>query len=155
MIKIDKALLDKVSEEARKSERKRKNFNFHEKMEDTLHRMLNAIEPDSYIQPHKHEDPDKSEAFIVLRGKFLLCIFDNEGNVIDHTILNPDVTCYGVDIKPRVWHTIISLESGSVIYEVKDGPYLQASDKNFASWAPKEGSEGCIEYMNDLIKRYV
>lgn len=154
MKKITKSLLDQASEQAICSVRKRMNYNFHKSMEENLHRMLNAIEPGSYIQPHKHQDPDKAEAFILLRGKFLSVSFDELGNVTDHLILSFESGNLGVDIKAGVWHTIISLESRSVIYEVKDGPYVQLSDKNFAKWAPKEGSPEAEKYLLDLVKRF-
>jgi len=151
MKKITKELLDNLSKQAKASPRKRMNYNFHENMDDTLHRMLNAIEPGSYIQPHKHENPDKAEAFVVLRGKFLAISFDNNGTVTDHSVLSPEDCMFGVDIKPRVWHTIIALEQDSIIYECKDGPWQQMNDKNFAEWAPKEGDENAQEYMQNLI----
>ena len=58
---------------------------------------------------------------------------------------------YAVEIPSSVWHTIISLESGTIAYEVKDGPYSPANDKNFANWAPKEGDEECKQYLNTII----
>ncbi|MBM3436837.1 MAG: cupin fold metalloprotein, WbuC family, partial [Bacteroidetes bacterium] len=51
----------------------------------------------------------------------------------------------------RKYHTIICLEPDSVIYELKDGPYDPADDKNFAPWAPKEGEPGCEEYMTKIL----
>lgn len=154
MIKISADLLNRLSEEAKASKRKRMNYNFHESMEDRLHRMLNAIEPGSYIQAHKHENPDKAEAFVVVRGRFLVLLFDNQGNVSEHAVLSPQSQMVGVDIKAGTWHTIISLEEGSVIYECKDGPWEKSSDKNFAPWAPKEGDPECKAYMQALISKY-
>ena len=83
MIKINETLISKTSEKAKLSSRRRMNFNFHNEDSATLQRMLNAMEPDTYIQPHKHENPDKVEAFFVLRGRILVVEFDDEGNIID------------------------------------------------------------------------
>ena len=69
MIRIDKELLDSVSAKAKASPRLRVNFNFHEEAEDTLQRLLNAMEPGTYVQPHKHENPNKREAFLLKRIK--------------------------------------------------------------------------------------
>jgi len=150
---IDRNLLSGVSDKAKSSARRRMNYNFHETLDATLQRMLNALEPGTYIQPHKHENPDKVEAFIILTGKILVVEFDNAGNVTDNYILSPNEGCYGAEIPPRTWHCIVALEPESVVYEVKDGPYVPINDKNFAPWAPKEGDPGCQEYLQDLLKR--
>lgn len=152
MIKIDEAFISETSEKAQNSSRRRMNYNFHKQASCTLQRMLNAMEPDTYIQPHKHENPDKVEAFFVLRGRILLIEFDDAGHITDHIILDPKTGQYGGEIPPRTWHTLISLEKASVAYEVKDGPYNPTDDKNFASWAPQEGDSDCLEYNNSLLK---
>lgn len=153
MIKIDDAFLDKTSVVARNSERLRKNYNFHPTHEDPLHRMLNAMEPGTYIQPHKHEVPDRFEVFLALRGSFVVITFDNNGNIADHTILDAGKGSYGVEIPARTYHTLIPLERNSVAYEVKAGPYLPATAKNFAPWAPAEGDPGVPAYLNQLMKK--
>jgi len=151
MIKIDEALIRKVSQTAKESSRKRKNYNFHELPEDILQRFLNAWEPGTYLQPHKHENPDKNEVFICLTGKFLIIEFDREGNINDYMILDSGQGNYGAEIAPRVFHTVICLEPDSVAYELKEGPYDPNDDKNFASWAPKEGEAGCEEYNQKIL----
>ena len=81
MIKIDEAFIENVSQQAKATARRRMNYNFHHHDSDTLQRMLNAMEPDTYIRPHKHELPDKSEAFFCLRGRILVVEFDDKGNI--------------------------------------------------------------------------
>jgi cupin fold WbuC family metalloprotein len=153
MIKIDEAFISETSNKAVHSARKRMNYNFHKEDAATLQRMLNAMEPDTYIQPHKHENPDKVEAFFVLRGRILLIEFNDKGDITDHMILDPKTGNYGGEIAPRTWHTLISLEKGSVAYEVKDGPYDPSVDKNFAIWAPAEGDPKCEEYNKNILKQ--
>lgn len=153
MIKINEAFISETSVKAKKSARSRMNFNFHKEDAATLQRMLNAIEPDSYIQPHKHENPDKVEAFFVLRGRILVVEFDDKGNIKDHILLDAKNGNFGAEIAPRTWHTIISLEEGSVAYEVKDGPYNVAVDKKFALWAPKEGDEKASDYISQILTK--
>ncbi|MEI6434821.1 MAG: WbuC family cupin fold metalloprotein [Bacteroidota bacterium] len=153
MKKIDSGLLEKTSRLAKESPRKRMNFNFHKSPDDTLQRLLNAIEPGSYIQPHKHESPDKREVFFALMGRLAVIEFDNEGNIADHIILDPKTGNFGVEIDARTWHTIISLEPGSVAYEFKDGPYNPIDDKNFAPWAPKEGVAEAENYLMGLLQK--
>jgi cupin fold WbuC family metalloprotein len=151
MIKIDESFISETSAKAQSSARRRMNYNFHQEDAATLQRMLNAMEPDTYIQPHKHENPDKVEAFFVLRGRILLIEFDEDGKIADHIILDPKTGNYGGEIAPKTWHTLISLEAGSVAYEVKDGPYDPSVDKNFASWAPAEGDKDCTAYNQKLL----
>ncbi len=153
MINIDDKLLDQVILKARSSPRLRMNHNFHSGPEDTLQRMLNAMEPGTYLRPHKHENPDKREVFFALRGRLCVIEFNDDGEVIDHTILDARNGSYGAEIPERTWHSIISLESGSVAYEVKDGPYTPINDKNFATWAPEEGSPKVKNYLNQLIAK--
>ena len=153
MIRIEKNLLDSVTSGAKSIPRRRKNYNFHRQYSDTLQRMLSAMEPLSYIQPHKHEDPDKREVFFALRGRILVVEFDEHGNIREHIILDPLKGVYGVEIPEKIFHTVLSLESGTVAYEVKDGPYNPIDDKNFAPWAPKEGSTGTREYIGELLNK--
>lgn len=150
---INNNMLDAVSAKAKDSERQRINHNFHADYDDPINRMLNALEPSTYIQPHKHEQPDKREVFIVLKGSFMVYLFNNEGEVTQMVKLSQSDGCYGVDIPAGIWHTLVCLESGSVAYEIKDGPYEKMKDKNFASWAPKEGEAGCQAYLHELLAK--
>ena len=119
---IDKALLDKVSGQAKASPRLRMNFNFHQSLEDKCHRMLNAIEPGTEIPIHRH--PDKDESFVVLRGKVRSTTYNDDGSVIESVVLSHEDGLYGVDIPKGVWHKLESLESGSVVFECKEGPFV-------------------------------
>jgi cupin fold WbuC family metalloprotein len=153
MIKINNQLLNEVSSRAKASPRRRMNYNFHTDCSDTLQRMLNAMEPLSYIQPHKHENPDKREAFFALRGRFVVVEFDDTGTVTNHILLDPLNGNFGAEIPERTYHTIVALDPGTVAYEFKDGPYTPIDDKNFAPWAPKEGSENVEDYLSGLFEQ--
>jgi cupin fold WbuC family metalloprotein len=147
---ITSQILNELTAKAQKSARQRMNLNYHDELSDTLQRLLNAMEPGTYVQPHKHENPDKRELFLILRGKAIAITFDDHGKIKDHITLDVNNN-QGVEIPEHTWHTIIVLEKGTVLFEVKDGPYEAISDKNFASWAPKEGEPGCKAYMNKLL----
>ncbi|MDO9614719.1 MAG: WbuC family cupin fold metalloprotein [Bacteroidota bacterium] len=151
---VSQKLLSELTQKAKISPRKRLNLNFHEDLADPINRMLNAFEPGTYIQPHKHENPDKREVFIVLRGSLVVVIFDDSGIPVDFILLDPERGNYAVEVPPGVWHSVFSLETGTVVYEVKDGPYVHISDKNFASWAPKEGDSSCSEYLMQLTDQF-
>lgn len=150
---ITDEFLDVTSAKAKQHERRRMNYNFHPSHEDALHRLLNAMEPGTYIRPHKHQDPDRFEVFLALRGRFVVVIFDDEGNITHHFILDSREGRYGVEIPEKTYHTLISLEPGSVAYEVKQGPYLPSTAKNFAPWAPAEGDARAEEYINLLLQK--
>ncbi len=147
---IDRALLDEVSAEARLSARLRKNRNFHQRDDTPAHRLLNAVEPGSYIAPHRHLDPTKDETIIVLRGKLGLVIFDDAGNVLSKTLLIAGGECIGVDIPHGTWHTLTAMTAGAVFFEAKAGPYVPLSDAERAGWAPAENDAGCAEYLARL-----
>ena len=123
MIKIiDKQLLDDVSRLAQKSVRLRMNYNFHQSLEDKCHRFLNAVEPGTVVPIHRH--PTKDESFVILRGKVRATTHNDDGSIIEDVVLSQESGNYGVDIPKNVWHKLESLESGSVIFECKEGPFV-------------------------------
>ncbi|MGD0711098.1 MAG: WbuC family cupin fold metalloprotein [Bacteroidales bacterium] len=153
MIKATNDLLKSLSAEASTSVRKRKNHNFHSEESDPLQRMLNAVEPGSYVRPHKHINPDKREVFIILKGSMAIVEFDDKGAISDHIVLDAAKGNYAAEIIPASWHTVISLKEGSVYYEIKDGPYDPVTDKVFADWSPEEGSEDAGKFMNETLEK--
>ena len=119
---IDEALLNKVSEQAKTSPRLRMNYNFHQSLEDKCHRFLNAVEPGTEVPIHKH--PTKDETFVILRGKVRVNTYNDDGTVKESVVLCPEEGLYGVDIPKNVWHNVECLESGSVFFECKEGPFV-------------------------------
>ena len=119
---IDKQLLDDVSRQAQKSDRLRKNYNFHQSLDDKCHRFLNAVEPGTKVEIHRH--PTKDESFVLLRGRVKVTTYNNDGSVLESVILSPEEGLYGVDIPKNVWHNVECLESGSVFFECKEGPFV-------------------------------
>ena len=120
---IGTALLDEVSEQAKASERLRMNYNFHQSLEDKCHRMLNAVEPGTQVPIHRH--PTKDESFVVLRGRVKVTTYNDDGSVLESVVLCQEEGRYGVDIKKGVWHNLESLELDSVIFECKEGPFVE------------------------------
>ena len=123
MERINKELLDSISEKAKVSPRLRMNYNFHKSLDEKCHRFLNAVEPGTIVPIHKH--PTKDETFVILRGKVKVTTHSDDGAVIDSVLLCPDNGHYGVNIPKGVWHTLESLEAGSVIFECKEGPFVE------------------------------
>ncbi len=152
IITINSALIDKVVQMSRKSPRKRIIFPFHKSGEDKLHRMLNAIQPNSYIQPHRHISANKSEGIILLKGAIAYFTYDEKGTITNKFKLAAGSLSFGIDTEPETFHSFIALEEDTVIYEVKPGPYNKTLDKDFASWAPEEHTEAAATYMNHLYQ---
>ena len=135
---ITRELLALVSSEARQNPRLRKNHNIHPSDESRCHRLLNAIEPGSYIRPHRHLDPEKDEAFILMSGRLGIVTFTDDGEVAETVLLSQSSGNLAVDIPHGVYHTALSLEPGTVFYETKAGPYSQLNDNEKVTWAPEE-----------------
>ena len=98
MIKIETKLLDTLTESAKNNPRKRMNYNFHPQLDDPIQRLLNALEPGTYLPPHRHLNPDKEEIFMVLRGKLVLIEFDDFGSMTSHMVIEPRNGSYGGEV---------------------------------------------------------
>jgi cupin fold WbuC family metalloprotein len=146
---LDSALFRSLIERARQSPRLRTNHNFHSSMEDNPHRFLNVMVRGTYIAPHRHRDPPKSESFLVLEGELAFFTFDDAGHIDSAHVLGRDPL--GVDVQPGVWHTIAVLTDHVVCFEVKPGPYSAVNDKDFAPWAPREGDPNAKPYLDSLV----
>lgn len=148
---ITEELLDAVTSQAKENPRLRMNYNFHAEMDAPIHRLLNALEPGTYLPPHRHRD--KEETYLVLRGSLLAFFYDEAGDVTAKVLLNPSEGKYGLEIPPCTWHSIVALESGTVIFEIKKGPYSPLSPEDLASWAPAASDEeGAKAFMKRMLE---
>ncbi|MCM2265143.1 MAG: WbuC family cupin fold metalloprotein [Desulfuromonadales bacterium] len=144
--------LDALSHTARTLPRRRLNLNMHADYADPCQRLFNAVEPGSYLRPHRHTDPPKPECFVAIRGRFHLLIFDDAGKIIERIDLSPAGGAVAAEVPPGTWHAIVALEPGSLFFETKPGPYTPLTDKDFAPWAPAEGSEEAGEYLEMVMR---
>jgi cupin fold WbuC family metalloprotein len=147
---ISRASLDDTLAASRVSPRKRIIQPFHRDESAALHRMFNAVQPDSYIAPHRHLDPPKDESWIVLRGALAFFTFGDQGAIEECLEVRADGDVFGVDLVPGVYHSFFALEPDTLVYEVKTGPYAPNNDKAFAPWAPREGEPGVAAYLAQL-----
>jgi cupin fold WbuC family metalloprotein len=131
------ALLQTLAKAA-SSPRKRANLNVHPTLDDPVQRMLNVFQPGTYVRAHCH-DPGRFELFLALSGKAAVLTFDDDGRALECAILEPDTT-WAVELPGAVWHTVVSLAEDTALFEVKPGPYRPLDDKDYAPWAPREGT---------------
>jgi cupin fold WbuC family metalloprotein len=148
--RIDGHLLDGVSRAAGDAPRRRKNHNFHAHESDPCNRLLNAIEPGSYVAPHRHLDPSKGETALIVRGRLGVVVFDDAGRPTDTLVLEPGGEVVGVDLPPGTWHAIVSLAPGSVFFEAKAGPWQPLAADECAPFAPAEGDPEAAAYLAEL-----
>ena len=128
-MKITQAILDKLTEQAKASPRLRMNLDLRNSAEDLSQRMLNAIEPGSPLPIHRHQKSSKT--VVCLRGRLVEEFYDELERTCTESIeLSPNGDTVAVNIPAGQWHTARALESGTVIMEVKDGPYEQIQDVN-------------------------
>ncbi len=142
-------------EMSRQSPRKRIILPLHKSADSTLHRMLNAIQPGSYVRPHRHEEPPKAESMLVLQGSLGVVIFDASGSVKSTYTLSPHGEHFALDIEAGVFHTILALLPDTVLFEVKPGPYTRSTDKDFATWAPGEYTPEAEEFLGRMRELFM
>jgi len=146
---IDVNLLVESVEASRESPRGRIILPLHKQGNDPLQRMLNALQPNSYIHPHRHA-VERGESLIVVSGTLLCLFFNDAGGVEQSFRLQAGSDLFGVDIDGGVWHCFMALEPDTVLFEVKPGPYNAETDKEFALWAPEECSPEAAGYLEAL-----
>jgi cupin fold WbuC family metalloprotein len=149
MIKITAELIDNVISQARTSPRLRMNYNFHPQLSDPVQRLLNALEPWTYIRPHKHTT--KEESFVLLRGTILAVSFNDDGSIRDNAILSSSTGILGIEFEENTFHMLTSLETGSAVFEIKEGPFVPHTEGSSASWAPQEGTPEAKEFLQKVF----
>lgn len=146
--------LNELSAKALGNPRKRQHRNIHLTYQDTCQRLFNAIEPGSYIRPHRHSTDPRDEMLIAVRGSMALVTFDDFGGVNEVIRFGSNKQgedwAIGAEVAASTWHTVIALEPSSVLLEVKAGPFDPDQPKDLAFWAPEEGSKESSEYLRKL-----
>ena len=128
---IDSKILDDLSAQAKASPRLRMNRDLRNSPEDLSQRMLNALEPGTPLPIHRHRK--SSETVVCLRGHLRELFYNDSGEVIEVIDLAPNSDCVALNIPVGQWHTVDVLESGTVILEMKDGPYEPQSSEDVLS----------------------
>lgn len=150
---IKQQTLDGLSRQAAQSGRRRKNLNLHDDYDDPCQRLFNAVEPGSYVRPHRHIDSPKPECLVAVRGRMALLVFDDRGEIEEVVPFGDGCDVLAVELPSDIWYMLVALEPGSVFFETKAGPYDPRLDKNFAPWAPAEGSATAQQYLAHIMTK--
>lgn len=148
--------LDGLIREASASPRLRQHRNLHVSFQEPCQRLFNALGRETYIRPHRHTPDQGTETLIAVRGRMVLVLFDDAGSMVEYHSFGAGVhseqfgLSVGVEIPCGVWHTVLAMESENVLLEIKAGPFNPASPKEFAAWAPEEGSEPVSRFLQKL-----
>ena len=118
---IDNKILDELSAQAKVNPRLRQSMDLRNSPEDQSQRMLNALEPGTVMPIHRHQKT--SESVVILRGKIEWIFYDNDGNETERVTLDANGESRMLNVERDRWHSLVCLESGSVLYESKDGAY--------------------------------
>jgi cupin fold WbuC family metalloprotein len=118
--------------------------------------LFNAVGTDSYIRPHRHSLDPKSETLFAVKGKFALVVFDDRGTPQQVSAFGTELfgeeMPAGVELSPGVWHTVVALTVNAVLLEIKAGPFDAGAAKEFAPWAPEEGTPQAQDYLQLLCR---
>lgn len=136
---IDQTLLDTLSSQAKASPRLRQAYDLRNTPEDNSQRMLNALEPGTVMPIHRHRK--SSESIAIIRGKMVMRLYDDKGNVTDEFVMAPTGSVAEQDqnsnrsfpmvqVEAGQWHSLEVLEEGTVIFESKDGRYEPLSEED-------------------------
>ena len=136
-MEINKEFLGKLFEQAVANPRLRQNYDLRTSSDDNSQRMLNALLPGTVVPIHRH--PHSSENVLLLCGKLVEVIYDENGNEKERIHLDPTTGNYGCVVPPGAWHTVEVLEP-SVIYEAKDGKYGEDGSETLEQPSPQNSS---------------
>ncbi len=132
MKQITRTTLDTLAAQAQQSPRRRANLNLHDRLDDPIQRLAIAMEPDTYVRPHRH--PHTWELLYPLAGRFAVLHFDETGTLTERAVLGAESRV--IETPTGGWHAVLSLDPGAVIFEVKHGPYQPIGEADYAPWSP-------------------
>lgn len=153
---LSQALFDSVAQEASALSRLRKNHNFHQ-LPDTVQRFINVLQPGTYVRPHRHlraADSNGFELFLVLQGEIGFLVLDEQGQVIQTERLCAQGPIYGLELEEGHYHTLIALAPNTVMFEIKEGPYVPAADKDFLQHFPGEGTTAAQQQVQTWAEMF-
>jgi cupin fold WbuC family metalloprotein len=138
------------------SQRLRAHANVHHSYADQCQKLFNAINATSYIRPHRHSLDPKEGCLIAVRGLFGLVVFGDQGLIDSVTLFGSEKysekfpVASSVELPAGVCHTVIALVDGSILFEVKNGLFEPSLAKEFAPWAPEEGTQHGSDFFEKI-----
>jgi cupin fold WbuC family metalloprotein len=151
MKSVTGADLAALSAQARAVSRRRTHLNVHAALDEPVQRLFIAFEPGTYVRPHRHSQTNKWELVALISGSIDLLTLDDAGRVVERVQLAADAA-RAAEIPPSTWHSYVCREAGTVLLEVKEGPYIPTTAENFAPWSPAEGDPEAPAYLARLGK---
>ena len=127
-MKINNEVLNELTAKAKTNERLRMNLDLRTTSNDTSQRMLNAVEPGTIVPIHRHRST--SETVIIVRGKVKETLFNDNGEITDEILMEVGGECPVLQIPAGQWHSIESLESGTIIFEAKDCAFTPLTEED-------------------------
>ncbi|MDO6461219.1 WbuC family cupin fold metalloprotein [Granulosicoccaceae sp. 1_MG-2023] len=135
---IDTAAMDELSRRAAESPRLRAHQNFHANAAEAVQRLMIAMQPGTFVPVHCHERDGMWELLMIQRGEVECVIFDGDGQVLARHRMCAGGQLTAIELPPGTWHSVICRQAGTVIFEVKPGPYDPAQAARRAPWCPDE-----------------
>lgn len=127
-MKISQKVLDNLTTQAKSSERLRVSLDLRTSSDDQSQRILNALEPGTKIPIHRHRT--SAETVIVIRGRLIERLYNDTGKLTDEILLEAGGECPVLQLPAGQWHGVEVLESGTVIFEAKDGVYQPIAEED-------------------------
>ena len=149
---IDTTLLQDLCRQANEVPRRRAHHLLHGSHAESVQRMLIALQPGTYLRPHRHLDPPKWELLLVLKGVVAWLGFDDEGRVSARLEAGAHKTSKGLESPEGTWHSLVCLTPDTVIFECKPGPFAPVAPQDFAPWAPAEGAGETADYVRWMLR---
>jgi cupin fold WbuC family metalloprotein len=151
LFQLSEEMIEHGLRESQKSDRKRIIMPIHREQDAEVQRMINFLQPGTYIRPHKHPLEHATESLVLIRGSIRFYTFNEDGTALTKIDIHSKPLPGVIDIEPRVWHSFIVLEEDTILFECKKGPYDVETDKVFAEWSPEEETDDVEEWMNHFI----
>jgi cupin fold WbuC family metalloprotein len=149
---IDNPRFDSLCAEADEAPRRRAHHLIHDSRAESVQRMLIALQPGTYLQPHRHLDPPKWELLLVLKGAAAWLGFDDEGRVTARLEAGAHKKSKGLESPEGTWHSVVCLAPDTVLFECKPGPFAPVAPGDFAPWAPREGGAEAADYVRWMLR---
>ena len=144
-------MLETGKQASRASPRHRMIMPVQRSQEARVQRLLNFLQPGTYIRPHRHPLPHATESLCLLEGELEFLVFSESGEILNRIPLTPQNPL--LDFEPGLWHGMIIKKPDTVIFEIKLGPYDPDTDKEFSIWSPAEESPEVAAFLTSLEEK--